>query len=243
MYHAGDITGGGIKNLMGDTKQIFDGISEFLDCVAKENSVSEEVREEIKKTLDLYSICLQQVNGFFSRVRQRGVKEEDVAGVIKEASELLKAGMMSWQKLGLSVTPKLHVVECHIIPFMMDLGGLGNYDEEFVELSHPIGMRANVRNYFSRQDQVRKYVNMACWEHANANPIVTKIKKEAAEKRSKQKRISPDDASNKVSKKQAKKARREEGRQQSVEDASMYKAEEIRTTEEINIELSKPRNA
>lgn len=229
-HHGGDVTGPGIRRLMENGKEIFDKIAVFLDGIAKENRLSKEVREQIQMRMELFGTCLQQFDGFFSRVRKRTSEIEDLPKLVEEARAYLTAGIASWKKLGFSVTPKVHLLEDHVLVFMLKYGGLGDYDEEFVERSHQTGVRGMVRNKFSARDQVRKYINLSRWEHAGANPLVAKVKEEVAEKRKSTKRKPA-----KVSKKAAKRGKKEEGRKRSLGEAGLYENADILSVEELNL--------
>jgi hypothetical protein len=232
-HHGGDLTGGCVKRMMSNAKELFGEMSGYLDGVAEDNGVSEEIREEMRMRLDLYSTCLQQFDGFFSRLRIRKGEVKDLDVLVEETKTYLNAAMGSWRQLKLSVTPKLHLLEVHAIPFLKRLGGLGDFDEEFVERCHQIGVRGNLRNRSSNRDAVRKYINLSRWEHAALNPVVTKIKKEVAEQRKRKRKPTGQQSTREV-----KKANRQSHRTQSIQDAGTYLDDDIRTATEINIERS-----
>jgi len=59
-----------------------------------------------------------------------------------------------WQALKMSITPKLHLLEDHLVNMMDMYGGLHDYDEEFVELAHQKGLKYNRMIKGSMQDAV-----------------------------------------------------------------------------------------
>jgi len=51
----------------------------------------------------------------------------------QESASFLEAGLKYWRALGLSITPKIHMLEDHVLSKLQAENGLWNKDEEFVE--------------------------------------------------------------------------------------------------------------
>jgi hypothetical protein len=81
-------------------------------------------------------------------------------------------------KTGKVFTPKVHMLEDHVMECVIELGGLGGFDEECVERSHQLGKRSDERQKQTTRNAVRKFVYFARWEKASTNPVVDQIPRE-----------------------------------------------------------------
>ena len=61
---------------------------------------------------------------------------DDVEGFLRLVSK-------SWRLLGLSISPKMHLLEDHVIDFVQHENGLSHHDEEFMEQTHQKGLKFN----------------------------------------------------------------------------------------------------
>ena len=75
---------------------------------------------------------LHQIDGAFSCLR----KLDPTRDRIREAGYFVAASTKTWGNLGISVTPKAHIFEDHVIDSMQALNSLGYNTECFIEFSH-----------------------------------------------------------------------------------------------------------
>jgi len=68
----------------------------------------------------------------------------------------------------MSVTPKLHLLEDHLIDLMDMYGGLDDYNEEFVERVHQKGLKFNRMIRGCMRDATRRYTYLSRWAHARS---------------------------------------------------------------------------
>jgi len=133
-YHGGDITGGLVKKLMQNACSIFDELTEFLKEVKNEKNIMEEpVWENLAERMRITMLCLESFDGLFSRLQSAPTEENPASKMWKEAASFLVASLKYWHLLGLSITPKIHMLEDHILFKLKFEKGLWNKDEEFIK--------------------------------------------------------------------------------------------------------------
>jgi len=92
-------------------------------------------------------------------------------------------GLKMWRDLGMSVTPKLHVLEDHLLSQLSIFIGLGDYSEDFVEQAHQVGIREEART-FAIKDR-KRVAEIHCHnEHKRSLPAIKNIQAAVAEKSS-----------------------------------------------------------
>jgi len=165
VYHGGSLTGGAVKELMTNSNVIFEGLNALVDKRAKEASgqLPDDLRQKFLHRLHTYKICLQNFDGLFSHIRQKSnllSKEQ----CIVMAKRYVQAAIKGWRKLKLSVTPKVHLIEDHVIDLMTNLPAMEYYDEEFIERAHQIGMKYD--RLIKSNNPAKKYDSMMEQEHA-----------------------------------------------------------------------------
>ena len=105
-------------------------------------NVPEESRcsnDEIIKQISVYTDFFTVFDSIFSNSRT-------TVGFLSEAKEEethkgISMGLKMWRDLGMSVTPKLHVLEDHLLSQLSLFKGLGDCSEDFVEQVHQVGIR------------------------------------------------------------------------------------------------------
>ena len=134
-YHGGDFNGVDIRRIMADAEKIFDEIGEILVRNAKreKDCTGRQIRDKCKE----YGKLTTLLDGAFSMLRLTDASDDDC----NKAAQYISKAMTLWRKLGFSVTPKAHILEDHAVKQMRRLGGLGDYLEDFIELSHQSGKR------------------------------------------------------------------------------------------------------
>lgn len=171
-YHGGAFNGVCIRRLMADATKIIDLIKDLLLTESK-GHVSNET---IAKVCDDHAKLLTCLDGAFSALR----KEDPTFADIEKAKQLVLKSMERWRAMGLSVTPKAHVLEVHSVSQLLRLaefGGLFDFLEDFVELSHQEGARL-ARQYASMPSFEQRSKAMHRAEQVKTDPLVQKRQSE-----------------------------------------------------------------
>ncbi len=133
-YHGGDLTGGSVKKLMQNACEIGHELEIFLHgVVIDKDQTSDDDWNKLADWLEKTMLCLESFDGLFSCLRSTPNNQKTAAGLVSDASDFLKAGLDYWRYLGLSIMPKVHLLEDHVLLKMVIENGLWNKDEEFVE--------------------------------------------------------------------------------------------------------------
>jgi len=76
-------------------------------------------------------------------LRSTPSEQKPATELLSEAAAFLEAGLKYWRILGLSITPKIHMLEDHVLVKMQVEKGLWNKDKEYVEQAHQMGLKYN----------------------------------------------------------------------------------------------------
>ena len=182
-YHGGDFNGVCIRRWMAQAEDILKRISTLLKAEKREDSVSDEVIDE---RTDAYAVLLTCLDGAFSVLRSKnpGLAE------VETATASIQSSMNRWRSMGLSVTPKAHVLESHAVHCLkssIPYGGLSEMLEDFVELSHQEDARLE-RQFQSIPNYERKHAAMHRAEEARTHPGVVQVRAEMDKKKQGMKR-------------------------------------------------------
>ena len=132
-YHGGSFNGCNIINIMQEHK-----LMDELEAILTEGRQS---AESVKKLCRNVKTALHAWDSIFSRLHQKNPTEEFCV----ELQSDIDAAMAQWRALGLSVTPKLHGLECHVVAQMRSFGGIAEMLEYWVEQAHQTGNRKDVK--------------------------------------------------------------------------------------------------
>jgi len=184
-YHGGDLTGGSVKKLMQNARDICSELEVFLAGVVddKKGMVSEDDWGILVQKLEKTMLCLESFDGLFSRLRTTPADQEMADKMVTEASDFLKAGLSYWRILGLSITPKVHLLEDHVLLRMVIENGLWNKDEEFIKRAHQKGLKYNKVTRNSMRDAARRYTYMSRWDRACSMAKVQQLQRQTNSKR------------------------------------------------------------
>jgi len=80
----------------------------------------------------------------------------------------LDTAMKCWQRLNMSITPKLHLLEDHLLDVLEHIKMLEYFDEEFVERAHQKGLKYNRITKGMSRNPLKKYSYMVRWELARS---------------------------------------------------------------------------
>jgi len=184
VYHGGDLTGGSVKKLMQNSRLIFTELEGFLKDVADEKKIIKEKDwGNLAERLRLTRLCLESFDGLFSRLRSMPTEQKSATEMRQESASFLEAGLKYWRALGLSITPKIHMLEDHVLLKLQAENGLWNKDEEFVERAHQMGLKYKKITKNSMSDAARRYSYMSRWERARSTAEIKRLQIRAATNR------------------------------------------------------------
>jgi len=142
-YHGGDLVGPSVKSLMANADDIFSTLEAFLLDVAEENGILiEDEIEQVRARLQVYRLVLKNFDGLFSLLRDKE-SQLNINEKMEQLAKFLDAAMLCWCRLNISITPKLHIVEDHLLDVIAHIETLQYFDEEFVERAHQKGLKYN----------------------------------------------------------------------------------------------------
>jgi len=172
-YHGGEFNGKGVMKLMNDADLVMRNIRDHILEKIPENERAGN--DEICDFLSKYSNVLLVFDKIFSTARARIGSLDD--GEIQTLVEYIKQALVLWRRLKLSVTPKIHVLEDHLVEQLVKeengliLRGIGEFTEDFVEQAHQFGNRDEGRTR-GLKDHAAKARSHSYWEHKSLNPAV-----------------------------------------------------------------------
>ena len=143
-HHGGDLVGGAIRKMMANGRSICDDICELVLKVAGDNGkdVDGEFGEAIRERFDIYGETLIRFDALFTLLyTDHTTYEGGHFKLVNDAYLVKEKAIHLIRMLGMNVTPKLHIVEDHIIDYLIAFGSLKIYDEQFVERAHQEGKR------------------------------------------------------------------------------------------------------
>jgi len=170
-YHGGDLNGGGVLMLMEYSTEIMKEIGAYL--VESKSEKSRYSDDEILCLCDSYAHLLTVWDGALSESQAVDSDESNY----KMAGEFIKKGVSIIREMDLmSVTPKVHGMEDHVVNQMRKTeGGIGELGEHWVELYHQTGYRYDV-SLRAMKDEKKKAQVISKREKASINPNVMKAK-------------------------------------------------------------------
>jgi len=176
-YHGGNLVGPSVKSLMSNADDIFSSLEVFLTDVAEENGILiEEEVEQVQARLQVYQLALKNFDRLFSLLREKD-STLNVTEKNEQLAKFLDAAILCWRRLNMSVTPKLHILEDHLLDVIAHIETLQYFDEEFVERAHQKGLKYNRITKGMSRNPFRKYNYMARWERARSESALQRSKK------------------------------------------------------------------
>ena len=138
VYHGGDLNGNGSRRLMGSAGNYFDELKQASLLVKEPDSVLTE--DKIRTVFDKYKKMYLLPNQIYSLFRDVLPSEADLER-LEKAIELCR---VLWMNLGISVTPKMHLLfDGESFAQYKRLKGIGDKEEDFLEKGHQLSMRDN----------------------------------------------------------------------------------------------------
>jgi len=132
-YHGGAFNGVNIIKIMQQNS-----LMDKLEAILKENG--RLTAEKVKTLCTDVKTALRAWDSIFSRIHQSNPMQE----FCDKLQVDIDVAMAQWRDLKLSVTPKLHGLECHVVAQMILFGGIKDLLEYWVEQEHQIGNRKDV---------------------------------------------------------------------------------------------------
>jgi hypothetical protein len=180
-YHGGEYNGKGMLKLMTNADTLMKDFCDYIVENIPENERASNI--EVQEFTSKYSHILLVFDRIFSTARAStgSLNDDDIALLVT----FIQQAMVLWQKLQLSVTPKVHALEDHLVEQLLKeehgvrLRGIGEFTEDFVEQAHQFGFRDEVRTR-GLKDHTAKARSHSNWEHRALNPAVQQKHKEVA---------------------------------------------------------------
>ena len=100
--------------------------------------------EKVSDTMEKFTNILSVFDALFSLARTpSGLMNGDKVATLQNLSNL---ALRLWRGLELSITPKVHAIEDHLVPQIICFHGIGDLGEDFVERSHQDGIHQHSRS-------------------------------------------------------------------------------------------------
>lgn len=137
-YHGGDFNGKNIITLMQKSEQIMSEIKEFMITHKREHTTEDDIVhlcDEVRTALVLWDDVFSKANTRYETTNMVWVNKhcDDTETSIKQA-------MYEMRKMGFSITPKMHGLECHLVHLMRTIpGGIHHLIEHWLEQYHQKG--------------------------------------------------------------------------------------------------------
>jgi len=138
-YHGGDFNGKNIITLMQKSEQIMTEIKEFMIKHKREHTTEDDIRklcDEVRTALVLW-------DDVFSKANTKYEESTNVVWVNKHCDDTeasIVQAMYQMRKMGFSITPKMHGLECHLVHLMRTIpGGIHHMIEHWLEQYHQKG--------------------------------------------------------------------------------------------------------
>jgi hypothetical protein len=171
-YHGGDLEGNSIRQLMAQGKDIMKAAADLLVLHRDEDSAGEV---EIRATCDMFGTMYQLLDSIFSILHTKHGQVTD--GLLLKLETLLEAARKAWKHLGMSETPKWHMLLCHAVSLLRESkGGLVDKGETHIEKHHQTRHKDHQRTCRQRNSTMQK-ASQAKFENFR---LSSEIKKEQA---------------------------------------------------------------
>jgi hypothetical protein len=173
VYFGGELQGKAVRRMMESRAVIITSIKDLILELPDEQKLIKEARVFVM--LDVYERLLGHLDGLFSlcRVRRFHVTAEQIELAGKHCIQVLAL----WRALGMSVTIKLHIIEDHLMDYLIAMKGFGDLTEDEGERAHQIGKQDEYRSK-SAVDQAAKANSHAQWESMGKREEVIRRKDE-----------------------------------------------------------------
>ena len=109
-FHGGDLQGPACRTLLIKRRAIFSDVWHHIECLPAGEKLGNDVM--FKEVLDAYERLLGHFDAIFaiSKTKRHHMKEEQLNSLEKH----VKHACAVWRGLGISITPKMHIIEDHL---------------------------------------------------------------------------------------------------------------------------------
>ena len=165
-YHGGSLNGKDIKKVMNNAAYLFDDFSSLLQAGKREgceldNGCIDALCQHFKLVFLLW-------DGAFSLARKKNPTEMDA----EQYQRFIDAAVSEHVNLGLTITPKVHLMFHHVKWQMVNIeGGLGDKMEDWIEKLHQVGMQLRARYRTTKNLQKRAAARIRL-VHRDTTPAV-----------------------------------------------------------------------
>ena len=130
-----------LRKIMNNAEALFGRENGTVRTFLLEKSPDDEVKRETNLVCDDVCLSLKLWDGAFLRIH----KVDPDPDWCDKTQEIIDRAMALHRRMGLSVTPKAHGMEHHVVPQMRRIpGGIGKLMENWVEQYHQDGYRYDV---------------------------------------------------------------------------------------------------
>ena len=138
-YHGGDLTGVCVRRLMTYSEEIMDSIAALLvDNKSPQCTMSDD---NIRSLCENCSKLLTRWDGALHYLHEDNTEEN-----CENATKFIDSALELSRSMGISVLPKHHGTEAHLVKQMRDVkGGLFEFDESWTEQYHQIGYQFDIK--------------------------------------------------------------------------------------------------
>lgn len=163
---------------MREAEKIMETIKVHLLEVAENNPKCKLSKDEIEKICDDHKDLLILWDGALAKVMTVNPTEDDC----KQAEKYIKNALQLMRDMGISITPKAHGMEDHVVKQMAKVpGGIGNLVEHWIEKYHQEGYKFDMK-YRNMPDEVAKAMVRARRDKIKNDPDVIRARKRVEEK-------------------------------------------------------------
>jgi hypothetical protein len=161
---------------MADGQRMMSAAADMLVLHRPDDGAEED---EIRKTCDTYGTMYQLMDSIFSLLHtERGGVDDEL---LRKLETLLEIARKAWKNMGMSETPKWHVLLCHAVSLLRESnGGLVYIGETHIEKFHQIRERDQHRMRRQRNKIIQKQ-SQAKFQNLRMDPEIKKQQAVVAE--------------------------------------------------------------
>lgn len=196
-YHGGELVGNDIRKMMAAAEIICNDLDAILLEEADESGLSAATKDAVSDRCSAFChalVCFDSVFSLMFKANEKVNMEVDLPSL----KVLVDKALCAWQALKntnrdgfKNIPPKVHALVQHLADQFEAYGGVGDYDEQFVERSHQTGKKDMYRSRAIRCRE-NKYKCFAEWEEVRNHPEVMAISKAVNNNRKRKFKVAKD---------------------------------------------------
>ena len=132
--------GPSIRMMMSCGKELF---LDIATLIKEANTNSAVTDDEIDEQCESFGRLCLLLDGIFSKVNSR--RGDMNNGLIVEIEKQLDLARHEWERVGLTQTPKFHLLLDHVPWLLMEIGGIVDMGEDVIERFHQYRVRDETR--------------------------------------------------------------------------------------------------